>query len=96
MSLININGDDHVYLAGAFFGQVVDSLDADDLGQLQGYPLQLRPSVASFQVAGFDPIIYDGFRPNGLDGILKLSAFFTEGGDAECPDLRPTSGILYP
>ena len=96
MSLININGDDHVYLAGAFLGQVVDSLDADDLGQLQAYPLLVRPSVASFQVAGFDPIFWDGFRPNRLDGILKLSAFITDGGDAECPDLRPTIGILYP
>ena len=89
MSLVNINGDDHVSLAAPFLGQL-NLLDSDDLGQFQAYELLLRPSVASFQAEGFSPIIYDGYRPNRLTGILKLSAFIG------APPPRPESGYLYP
>lgn len=100
MSLVNINGDDHVFLAAPFLDQV-KVLDSDERGQLQGYNRLLFPLVSSFQVAGFSPVFWDGARPNRLAGILKLSAFITDGGDAECPEcpdgpVRPASGIVFP
>ena len=101
MSLVNINGDDHVSLAGPFLGQTVKVLDSDERGQFQGYNRLYDPLVSSFQAAGFAPIFWLGGRPNRLEGIVNLSAFITDGGDAECPEcpdgpVRPTSGIVFP
>ena len=48
------------------------------------------PPVSSYQVEGFFTLFYDGYRPNRLADILKLSAFIG------APPPRPESGYLYP
>lgn len=91
MSLVNINGDDHVSLATPFPGQL-KVLDSEDRGQFQGYNFVVFPPVSSFQVTGFASslIQYDGYRPDGLKGILKLEAPISS-----LPP-RPESGLIYP
>lgn len=91
MSLVNINGDDHVSLAAPFLGQV-NVFDSVDRGQLMNFNRIFFPSVSSFQVEGFGSsfISYDGYRPSRWAGILKLSA------PLGAPPPRPESGYLYP
>ena len=90
MSLVNINGDDHVSLAAPFLGQVPYVLDSEERGQFQDYNRVVLPPVSSYQVEGFFTLFYDGYRPNRLADILKLSAFIG------APPPRPESGYLYP
>ncbi len=91
MSLVNINGDDHVLIGfDPAFTQIKTFDSGDGRGQFQEYNRIAIPTGNSFSVANFIFIAYDGYAPLRYAGIDVLPV------PIGAPPPRPDSGYLYP